>query len=112
MKAQRKKRNAYVIRVSDRVRLSKSEVPRDVLSLEIAPGLGGIDLSPLVHQATIHGLLGRNPIVSTSTETHALVEVFLPSKVVQPVREKPIGFFSQAGDISRHCVRDVQARFK
>jgi hypothetical protein len=101
-----------VIRVSDCVRLSKSEVPRDVLSLEIAPGLGGIDLRPLVHQATIHSLLGRNPIVSTCTETHALVEVFLSSKVVQPVREKPISLFSQASDISKHFVRGAQARFK
>jgi len=101
-----------VISVSDRVRLGKSEMPRDILSLEISPGLGGIDLRPHVHQATIHGLLGRNPIVSTSTKTHALVEVFLPSKVVQPIREKPISLVSHSSDISRSFVRGVQARFK
>jgi hypothetical protein len=101
-------RTAYVIRVSNRVRLSQSKVPRDILSLEVSPRLGGIDLRPFVHQATIHSLLGGDPIVSTCTETHALVEVFLPSKVVQPVREKPIGLVSQASDISRSFVRGVE----
>ena len=92
---------AYVVGISNRVGLSQSEVPRDILSLEIAPGLGGIDLRPHIHQAAIHGLLGRNPIISTSTEAHAFVEVFLPAKVVQPVWQKIVSLFGEAGDIPR-----------
>jgi hypothetical protein len=88
-----------MIRVSNSVRLSQSEVPRDILSIKIAPRLGSIDLRPLIHQAAIHSLLGRNPIVSTGTETHALIEVFLPAEIVQPVREKKVRLCGHPGDI-------------
>ncbi len=56
-----------------------------VLTLEVTPGLGLVDLRPLVHQAVGQNLLGGIPVVGTSAEAHALVEVVSPTHEVQPV---------------------------
>jgi hypothetical protein len=71
------------------------------------PRLRFINLSPLVHDFSLQRLLGRNPVVGTSAETHALVKVFLPAEIIQPVREKPFGLGSDTSKISRRPFLEV-----
>lgn len=79
--------------VSERVGFCQGEVIWEVLPLEVSPGLRRVDDSPLVRRATIlqsclKDLLGRNPVVCTSTETLSLVESFLTPLGVQIEREE------------------------
>ena len=69
----------YVISIPNSVRIGQSVVIGNILALEVAPRLRIIDLGPGVHEPILQDLLGGNPVVSTRTETLALVEVFLSS---------------------------------
>jgi hypothetical protein len=71
----------------------------NILTLEIAPGLGSCNLRPHIVQAIVHGLLSRDPIISTGAETLTLVVRFLPAQIIQPVWEEEISFVGQAGGI-------------
>jgi hypothetical protein len=65
------------------------------------PRLRCVNLSPLVQDSSLQCLLGRNPVVGTSAETHALVKVFLSAEIIQVVREKPSSLGSDTSKISR-----------
>ena len=87
--------------VSERIGFGQSVVIREVLSLEVAPSLRGVDDSPLVRrtavrQSSLEDLLGRNPVVGTGTETLCLVESFRSSLGVQIEREEEFSFVSYA----------------
>jgi hypothetical protein len=126
-----------MICVCDGIGLRQSKVPRDILSLEVAPvqkvsiapkyrhgsgsqitrhdngirvdlpRLRSINLSPLVHDSTLQCLLGGNPVVGTCTKTHALVEVFRATEIVKPVWQEPFRFSGDTSQVSSHCVRGV-----
>ncbi len=69
------------------------------MSLEVAPGLRGVNDGPSVGHATIRyssleNLLGWNPVVCTGTETLGLVEVITIG--VQGERKEVLGLVSHA----------------
>lgn len=87
--------------VSERVGLGQGEVIREVLSLEVAPGLRGIDDSPLIWRAAVlqsrlKDLLCRNPVVCTGTEALSLIESFCPPLGVQIERKEEFSFVGYA----------------
>jgi hypothetical protein len=87
--------------VSERIGLGQSEVIREVVSLEVPPGLRGVDNGPLVRcaavlQSSLEDLLGRNPVVCTGTETLGLIESFCSSLRVQVEREEVLSFIGHA----------------
>jgi hypothetical protein len=99
--------------VSERVGLGQGEVIREILSLEVAPGLRGVDDSPLVRRAAIlqsclEDLLGRNPVICTGTETLGLIESFGSSLGVQIEREEVFSFVGHAIEGPRCLVRRVR----
>lgn len=92
-------RDASMVGIGNGVSVVESKVPGDILTLEVAPGLGGGNLSPHVHLAVVHGLLGRDPVVGTSAEAHALVPGLLSVLVVEVVWEEVVGLIGQTGDV-------------
>lgn len=74
----------YMIVVSKGIRLGQSEVIGEVFSLEVTPGLRGINDSPLIWrtavlQPCLKYLLSRNPVIGTGTEALRLIKSFLAS---------------------------------
>jgi hypothetical protein len=99
-----------VVRVTNGISFSEGKVPRNILTLEVSPRLGVIDLGPHVHASIVHGLVSRNPVVVTGTETLALVVHLFTTKIVQVVWKQVVGLVSQAGNISRVVVRDFSGK--
>jgi hypothetical protein len=88
-----------MIGIGNSIRLSQRKVVRDILTLKITPRLRGRNLRPSIVETTIEGLVGRNPVVGTGTQTLTLVVVLLSPKVVQPVREEIFSLGGNAGEI-------------
>lgn len=79
--------------VSNGVGLSQGEVIGEILSLEVAPSLRGVDDGPLIRRTTglysrLEDLLGRNPVVGTGTEALGLIEALFTSFGVKVERKK------------------------
>lgn len=90
----------YMVGVSDGVCISQGIMIRNILSLEVTPGLRCSHLRPHVVKAIVHGLLSGDPVVSASTKALAFVVGFLPALVVEPVGQKVVCILSEPGSIS------------
>lgn len=86
-----------MVMIGNSIRLSQRKVIRNILTLKVTPRLRRRNLCPSIVETAIEGLVGRNPVVGTGTETLTLVVVLLASEVVQPVREE---ILSLSGDAS------------
>lgn len=92
------------------VGLGQGEMIREILSLEVTPGLWSVDDSPLVwytpvFQSFLKNLLGRDPVVCSGTETLRLIEPLLSTLRVQVERKKPFSFICYTGKRSSWLVR-------
>ena len=90
-----------MIRVANRVGLGQLEVVGNILLLEVTPRLRRRDLRPRVVETVIQRLVGRNPVIGTSTETLALVRRLFSTLVVKVVWQKPIRLVSDTSQISK-----------
>ena len=98
-----------MVMIGNSIRLSQRKVVRDILTLEITPRLWSRDLSPGIVETPIEGLVGRDPVVGTGTETLTLVVVLLSSEVIQPVREEILSLGGDSSEIPimyQHIMQD------